>query len=284
MNIQDFKEVAFNLENQTIAAKIWGNEKGIPVLGLHGWLDNAATFDGIAPLLKDVYLVAIDLPGHGLSSHKSPGHYIQILDYVIDVIELVQEQLNWDSFILMGHSLGGAISSLVAGTIPWRVKKIVILDGLGPMTSPAEHTPMQLRLFLNETLGKKSRSPSYPDIDTVAKARINVNPMKLESARTIVTRGLEHNEDGSYYWRTDPRLLKPSFLHLTEEQALAFLSEITCPMMVVRPEPGFPFPEDVMQRRVKVIKNLLINRLPGQHFVHLDEPEAVAALINDFIS
>ena len=35
----------------TVAAKVWGSPDGIPVMGLHGWMDNSATFDGIAPLL-----------------------------------------------------------------------------------------------------------------------------------------------------------------------------------------------------------------------------------------
>ncbi|CAG7829321.1 unnamed protein product, partial [Allacma fusca] len=42
-----------------IAGKAWGNKNGFPVLGLHGWLDNAGTFDTIAPLFLDsMYFVA----------------------------------------------------------------------------------------------------------------------------------------------------------------------------------------------------------------------------------
>jgi len=38
-----------------IAGKAWGNPDGKPILGLHGWLDNAATHDNIAPLLPPGY-------------------------------------------------------------------------------------------------------------------------------------------------------------------------------------------------------------------------------------
>ena len=44
-------ELQIPLPHGTMAAKVWGSPDGIPVLGLHGWMDNAATFDGIAPLL-----------------------------------------------------------------------------------------------------------------------------------------------------------------------------------------------------------------------------------------
>ena len=64
------QETVFHLKGQKIAAKVWGNEAGIPTLALHGWLDNAASFEPIAPLLEQCHLVAVDLPGHGLSDHK----------------------------------------------------------------------------------------------------------------------------------------------------------------------------------------------------------------------
>ena len=42
----------------------WGRPGNTPILALHGWLDNAASFSRLAPLLLDVDVVAIDLPGH----------------------------------------------------------------------------------------------------------------------------------------------------------------------------------------------------------------------------
>lgn len=279
------QDVTYNIGVQTIAAKVWGEPGKEPMLALHGWLDNAASFDHLAPLLDQYYIVAVDLPGHGYSSHKAIGHYIHIIDYVIDMIDLVKNQLNWTHFSLLGHSLGGAIACLMAGTLPEAINNILVVDGLGPMTTPAAHTPMQLRLHLQETLSKpKSRVPIYQDIDMAAKARMQANLMALSSARTIVARGLKQLADGHYSWRTDPRLLKPSALHLTEEQTLAFLAEITAPMLVVRPEPGFPFPEQVIKRRIAAIHNLRIESLPGQHHVHLDKAEAVAQIIKRFVN
>lgn len=45
-------------------AKVWGPENGLPVLALHGWQDNAGTFDKLAPLLpKNIRLVCLDFCG-----------------------------------------------------------------------------------------------------------------------------------------------------------------------------------------------------------------------------
>lgn len=275
------KETTFDLSGLTIAAKIWGNPNGLPTLALHGWLDNAATFDKLAPLLPNLYLIAIDLPGHGKSSHYAPESQVHFIDFVINTIKLANH-LQWDKFALLGHSLGGAIASMLAGTVPNRITHVGIVDGLGPMTTPADHTPMQLRLFCQEALNQKPTTTSYENIDQPVRARLRVNRMQESSARILVERNLKQGSDGQWYWRTDPRLLKPSPSHLTEEQAIAFLSEITAPMTVIRPEPGFPFSDEIIQRRVNAISHLNIEKIPGHHHVHLDDPEPVANIFNRF--
>lgn len=281
---QHVKETNFYLKGQKIAAKIWGDENLPPMLALHGWLDNAGSFDAIAPYL-DHHIVAVDLPGHGWSGHKSESHYLHIIDYVMDMIHFVHDVLHWEQFALLGHSLGGAISSLMAAAIPERITKVVLIDGLGPITTPAERAPEQLRLYLQQTLGKpQSRIPVYTDIEMAINARLKVNAMLVSSARAIVERGVKENEDGTLSWRTDPRLLKASPLQLTEEQTLAFLGQITAPILVVRPEPGFSFPKELMKGRVAAIPHLQIVRLPGQHHIHLDEPLMVAEVIKAFFN
>lgn len=50
--------------------KWWGPRDKQPIIAIHGWQDNAGTFDPLIELLpKDLSILCIDLPGHGLSSH-----------------------------------------------------------------------------------------------------------------------------------------------------------------------------------------------------------------------
>lgn len=277
------KEMTFSLKGQKIAAKIWHQDNGIPTLALHGWLDNAATFDNLAPLLPHLHIVAIDLPGHGLSDHFPASSNIHIIDVATTAI-LLANQLGWDRFALLGHSLGACINSLIAGTLHHRILWSVMIDALGPISSPAEHAPMQFRMFIEEMISKPNKSPpTYQEKIDAVLARLRVNPMHESSCSILVERGLKQLPDGQWTWRTDPRLLMPSSLHLTENQVLAFLEDITSPTCLIRPEEGFPFPQEIFQKRINTVKQAQIYRIPGQHHVHLDLPQSVAHCIHSFI-
>ncbi|MFU8802269.1 MAG: alpha/beta fold hydrolase, partial [Bradymonadaceae bacterium] len=63
------QELILDVQGLRLAARAFGPDDGQPILALHGWLDNAATFDKLIPLLGDgLRIVSLDLPGHGLSS------------------------------------------------------------------------------------------------------------------------------------------------------------------------------------------------------------------------
>jgi alpha-beta hydrolase superfamily lysophospholipase len=97
-----------------LAARRWegaaprGDAAGRRVLAVHGWLDNASSFDLLVPALlaqphaPPTVVVAIDLPGHGRSDTR-PGP-LSFLDPVEAVLEAL-EALQWPSCHLLGHSL-----------------------------------------------------------------------------------------------------------------------------------------------------------------------------------
>ena len=67
------EEIRLSLPHIELAAHVFGPEDGIPVIALHGWLDNANSFARLAPKLHGLRIVALDLAGHGHSAHRPPG-------------------------------------------------------------------------------------------------------------------------------------------------------------------------------------------------------------------
>jgi len=230
-----------------------GRRGGDPWLFLHGWLDNAAAFIPLLPCLQkhigpDADLVAVDMAGHGRSDHL--GEAYLLVDYAADVL-LIADALGWAEMSLVGHSLGGYAASLAAGTQPDRIKRLVLLDIIGPNGRPSEDAPAVLAKSVSwvaeRSTGAKaggSRLRVFPTVEEAAKQRSEKNiggPMTLSNALLIASRGVVPANgalEAGFVWASDPRLLRPSLQELTPSVAVAFLRKIKCPTLVLTSRDG----------------------------------------------
>ncbi|MCA9655834.1 MAG: alpha/beta hydrolase [Myxococcales bacterium] len=278
------EEITIQTPTLRLAARAWGPADGVPVLALHGWLDSAASFDRVAPRLPGLRLVCLDMPGHGESEHLPPGQGYAFVDTVAHV-HAATVALGWERFCLLGHSLGAAVSAVLAGTFPARVRRLALVEGLGPVTEEPKHAAERLARSIEEEERKRGRTPPvYPSEDeAVRRLEASMSRLSHEAARTLCRRGLRPVE-GGVTWRSDPRLRLPSRLRLTEEQVLVFLGAIECPTLLVRGSEGFPFAPRPMSARVAALRDAEMVELPGGHHLHLDTPDAVAEVLREFFA
>lgn len=268
-------DITFQLRHLRLSGQRFGDPGGPKVLALHGWLDNSASFIPLAEHLQDVNLLAIDLTGHGQSDHRSADAHYHLPDWIQDVYELTQS-LGWNSFHLLGHSLGGIISSLYAATFPEQLSSVTMIEAFGPLSREAQTSPAQLResvLSRIEIDSKAARHP--PSLERAVTARMMAGDLSRESARLLVQRNLSEDEQG-LRWRTDRRLRTISSLRMTEEQALAFLGGIQSPVLAICGSKGFEKVRLNQQRRASVVKNLQAVECEGGHHLHMDNPQPVA--------
>jgi pimeloyl-ACP methyl ester carboxylesterase len=263
--------VEIELPGIRIAGRRWGDPDGPRVLATHGWLDNAATWDRVAPGLPDHCLLAIDLPGHGHSRHRGADSTYLFVDFVADVAH-VAEALGWRRFSLLGHSLGAGIASILAGTRPELIERLLLVEGLGPLAETPEGTPARLAQALAREQERRNPPRTHASIDDAATKLAEVTGMRPDSARILVERGTVSTPDG-VSWRADPRLRLPSRVRFTEEQVLAFLRRIACPTLLVRARSGWPFDPATMSARVQAVADLRVVELDGGHHLHLDAPD-----------
>jgi pyruvate dehydrogenase E2 component (dihydrolipoamide acetyltransferase) len=105
---------------------------GVPVLLLHGFGSdlNAWMFNQPA-LCSDRRTLALELPGHGLSS-KDVGS--GDVGFFVDVIQAALTTLEVERAHVVGHSMGGALAMALAERRPERVATLNLLApaGLGP--------------------------------------------------------------------------------------------------------------------------------------------------------
>ena len=277
------EELEIQTSTLRLSAKCWGNPEGMPVLAFHGWLDNAATFDHLAPYLKEFRLVSLDLPGHGLSEHRSSGSSYHFSDIIVDVLEVLHV-LGWQRFSLLGHSMGAGVASYLAGTIPEKISSLILIEGLGSLAQKAEKMPEILRESAEQWQQLPNKKlPIYPDVETAVKVRHHVGGIEESSVRTLVARGLQP-VDGGFTWRSDPRLKIKSRHYLTEDQACAFLEQITAPVLLIEAENAKQDQwKELLLKRIPYIKNLQHRKVSGDHHLHLDNPQEVAVVIREFL-
>jgi pimeloyl-ACP methyl ester carboxylesterase len=273
----------FPLANITIRGIGYGDPKKPMILALHGWLDNAASFQPISEYLSDYYILAIDITGHGLSSHRSNGAHYHLIDFVYDLHELVESQ-GWQSFILMGHSMGGIIATIYAGCFPEHVSKLISIESFGPMTKDTQSSPTQLRDSIQNRLKAQRSEAKHPrSIERTVEARSMVGDIKLESARLLITRNIRE-ENGQFYFTTDRRLRTFSSLRMTDSQAEAFMRNIQCETLVITGSQGYQSMRATLNKRTDWVEHLIMAECEGYHHLHMDNPQPVADKIVRFLN
>lgn len=263
-----------------IGIKRWGPREGLPVFAFHGMLDNAASFDFLAPLLN-VHLIAVDSPGCGKSSHYPYGILPQWLEEAFLMFHLVNT-LGFEKFSILGHSRGTIIGLIMAVADPERVKSLAILEALGPPEAYSTRTAEFLRKALENYLNYETKPKTlYPDLDAAIKERMNIGKISYESARALVERGTEKTEKG-YVWTYDRRLrsMQPSFPH--NDHVNALLEHLEVPTCLIKGKEGLRYPKNVLENRKSLIKNLEVHEVPGGHHLHMDNPEPVAEILEKF--
>ena len=265
----------------------WGDPDGKPLLCAHGWLDNAASFEGLVAALQGTIgrgwrVVAVDLPGHGLSDWRGGGVY-HFIDWAPDMLGAM-DALGWARCTLLGHSMGAGVMMLAAGAAPERVDRLALIDGLGPRSTPAEEAPeLLLRAYRQHVRRATSAPRTFASLDEAVDRMLEVRtPMLRTSAETIARRGTEAVEEGVRF-RHDPMLQMTSRLRLTEGQVAAFLARIACPTLLIRPEQGWPLPAEYARARLAPIRDLTLITTPGGHHAHMDDPDAIAPPLAAFL-
>lgn len=279
-----------NLETRAggMALIHWGSKDpdAPKVICLHGWLDNAHSFLPLAQHLENLDLYALDFPGHGHSEHRPPGTRYSFSEYLFD-LDSVREALGWDVMNILGHSMGGGVGSMYSAALPDSVRRLCVLDGLGPVTRKESETTQQLRRSLERARRPRRPLRRFESLDQMTEARENgFLDISRPAARLICERAARQVSDGDglhYVWRTDPELRWATPIMFSEKQVLNCLSSIEAPVLSMHASQGAlnPFQKVISARR-GVVKNLRHRGIEGNHHFHMDLAESIAPEIEAF--
>lgn len=274
-------ETEFTLGNLTLAA-LDNQGSGEVIIGLHGFLDNAASLRPLAPYLQPYHFIALDLPGHGRSSHRSADAHYHQLDFVQDLYAFIQSE-GFNRVILLGHSLGGILASLYAAIFPEQVKGVISIDACGPLTKSAQSSAKQIRDSIVSRYNKARSIPRFVDLDDAVESRCQLTDIQPQHAKVILQRNLTRDASGKTYWASDPKLRTRSTLRLTDTQAEALMSGIDCPILFLAASNSFKNVHDVYSERADWFSQGRCEVFQGGHHIHMEKPQEVGTAIRQFV-
>ena len=263
------------------------SRQGVPLLLVHGFGSEAHIWDDFAPVVAPYYrTLAVDLRGHGDSDHDPERRY----DYQSHVRDLqaIIAALGIDRLVLIGHSLGGRISTLFAARHPERIAGLVIVDA-GPDLDARGVSRISIDVersvdltFASPAAFESALAHAYPG------AR---HPVLARMAR----HGVRKREDGRYERKIDPAYhtargeltaaAADALEKKTAKELWEALARIPCPVLVVRGAASDVLDPDTAERMVEeVLPHARLAVVPrAGHSVMTDNPEGFSEAVSSFV-
>jgi len=309
------------LRGQNHHLRQWGRHlpDSTPLLLLHGWMDVSASWQFMVDASPQAWLdqrliTAPDWRGFGQTRpHTSPAaqapndyggadHY-QFADYLADLDALIAH-LNTAlgrpaeaPIDLVGHSMGANVAMLYAGIRPERVRRLVNVEGFGLPPSQPEQAPPRYARWLDEIRALRQGTlalKSYPNAQAVAQRLRKTNPrLAPEKADWLASHWAAPDADGQWQILGDAahKIVNPQLYRADE--VLAIWASIRAPLLVLEAEADSlgqwyrhgEYTRAQFHLRLQGLPGCRIEQLPESgHMLHHDQPEALAALLQEFLA
>jgi esterase len=255
----------------------FGKPGRTPVLILHGL--SFISYDWIEPATligRDREVVAIDMRGFGESTW-SPRRDYKLETLSNDVVNVL-DGLRWGRAVLMGHSFGGRIALATAGWKPERVAGLICVD-FAPDLAPAGRRHVAERIggqpdmfaSIEDAMTYHHELPS----DAARHARWEVFLKKTDKGY-VLRRDLHFRDNFKRALETGKSAPVPEFLW-------PMLAEMKIPTLVIRADESDMFAPETLEKVRTLNPRLTAIELAGSHDLAGDNPDGLAAAVNDFL-
>jgi pimeloyl-ACP methyl ester carboxylesterase len=268
--------------------RVWGPENAPRLFLLHGWMDCSASFQFLVDELRGNWsAIAPDWRGFGLTDWGGEESY-SYPDYLGDLDAILRHLQPEGPVKLVGHSLGGNVAAYYAGSRPERVARLVNLEGFGLARNEPQDAPAHYARWLDQ-LALEPRLRDYDSFDALA-ARLREDNARLgrERADFLARHWGRQTDSGRVVLRVDPRHKRKSAVPFRVDEAMACWRRIASPVLWVEGTESENFarhrldPDDYAARKA-CFRDRREHRIAGAgHMLHQEQPERLAALIEDF--
>ena len=286
------REYPLDVGGLHIAIHEWGDEHAPPFFFVHGGFDFARTYDVFAPKIAAAgwRVVAWDQRGHGDSDHAALYGWDADLRDAMAVYDSITDR----PAPVLGHSKGGSLMIQLADAQPYRFSHVINIDGIPyrrrqPDVSEHERTRMvggEVRAWLDHRRHTATNQRKPGTFEELAQRRARMNPrLSMDWLRHLVSVGARHDPEG-WRWKIDASMRFGGFGPWRPEWTITKLPGLPMPFFGILggqmeemgwgtvPEQVFPFLP--IGGRCEILDDV-------GHFVHIERPEEVAAMVFDFV-
>jgi pimeloyl-ACP methyl ester carboxylesterase len=253
----------------------WGHAEKPNMLLLHGGAQSAHSWDFFSLAMRDhFHIVALDQRGHGDSDWSEAGDYDTAF-HVAD-IKAFTDAIGYDTFILMGLSMGGRNAYSFAAQYPEKVSRLIVVD-VGPDVQAEGRR--HIREFLEGT-------ETFESFDWLVERVRRYNPRRPEAQiRGSLINNLKQMEDGRWTWKHDRRRgIRRDSGGEMNEAAWQELAQIQMPTLVVRGAESNMLSPQTAAKMHHTLKHSRLAEVPkAGHLVQGDNPIDFERTIRDFL-
>ena len=254
-------------------------EGGRPIMLVHGFTATADEVGGVLAPLADRgwHAVAPDLRGHGRSERPTDPDAYSFELLAADVVALADD-LGWDRFTLLGHSMGGAVAQLVALDHPERLHALVLASTFhGPVPG--------ITMDLVELGRWVVREAGMGGLADAMEARRAENPESVAAVERLQEAVPGYAEESrARLVATSPDMwmaLAPRFVD--QDDRLERLAKLDVPTADIVGELDGTFFDDC-RRLAAAIPGSHLTVIPGAgHVPQVEQPEAWWAALSEFL-
>jgi pimeloyl-ACP methyl ester carboxylesterase len=269
-----------------------------PLVLVHGWMDVGASWQFVVDAFSDAFMqgrhiIAPDWRGYGLT--QASGHdNFWFPDYLADLDFLLDLYAPGQTVDLVGHSMGGNVVMQYAGARPERIRRLINLEGFGmPATKPSQ-APKRYAKWMDElkSLHRGEMAlKAYDDALGVARRLMKTNPrLGADKAEWLAQHWARPNAQGQWEILGDAAHKVVNAQLYRVDEVLEIYQRISAPVLSVEATDnqmeqwwqGKYSLAEYHERLKKVpdLKQALVT--DAGHMLHHDQPQQLAALIENF--
>lgn len=248
--------------------KVFGNGESLIILhGLFGMLDNWRT---VARKLEDKYqCILVDLRNHGKSPHADEMNYKVLAD---DVNELIDD-LQLQSPVVLGHSMGGKTAMQLALTHPESMQKIIVVD-ISPTRYPPHHEVILKAIESVEPSKLKERL----EAEEILRSYLGDDEANIQ----FLLKNISRKPEGGFEWKANMPVLINQYDDLMD--GIHTDAVFDKPALFIRGEHSNSLKDEDWPVIVKLFPHArLVTIANAGHWVHADQPQALIDTLMTFM-